>query len=265
LMGIPLAAMLFILFPRATAPLWGMRDPTTGQTGLSEEMQPGQIAKLIQSKETAFRAEFEGRKPPRQALYWRGPVLRQFDGLTWSVGDRLERGEFIAFSPEEFANESLIYTVTAERLDTRWLPVLEIPLAFPTGPAVENTVFLTDAQQIGVRRASNGATAYRVQSFARDRYPADPPSANGAELRTGPPSWNPRTREFATKLAAENPDPRARINALLTLFNREQFFYTLNPPLYADGTKPHSCFAPAGFRRAWSPAIRAANGHPAAT
>ena len=41
LMGIPLAAMLFILFPRATAPLWGMRGPTTGQTGRSEERRVG--------------------------------------------------------------------------------------------------------------------------------------------------------------------------------------------------------------------------------
>ncbi|TAG50302.1 MAG: DUF3488 domain-containing protein [Betaproteobacteria bacterium] len=240
LMGIPLAAMLFILFPRATAPLWGMRDPTTAQTGLSEEMQPGQIAKLIQSKETAFRAEFEGRKPTRQALYWRGPVLRQFDGLTWSVGDRFERGEFITPTPEDMANESLTYTVTAERLDTRWLPVLEVPIALPTGPAVESTAFHTDAQQIGVRRASNGATAYRVLSFARSSYPGAAPSANGAELGTGPRAWNPRARELAVKLTAENPDPRERIKALLTLFNREEFFYTLNPPLYSDGAKRSS-------------------------
>ncbi len=237
LMGIPLAAMLFILFPRATAPLWGMRDPTTGTTGLSEEMEPGQIAKLIQNRETAFRVEFEGRKPPRQALYWRGPVLRNFDGLKWSIGDQVRRGEFISPSPEESEKESLIYTVTAERLDTRWLPVLEIPIAYPSGPAVEATVFHTDAQQIGIRRASNGATAYRVHSFARANYPGAPPDANSDELKTGPRIWNSRSREFAAKLAADYPDPRRRINALLTYFNQEQFFYTLNPPTYSVGKK----------------------------
>ena len=71
LLGIPLAAMLFVLFPRATAPLWGMNDPTTSQSGLSDEMRPGNISKLILSKETAFRVEFDDRKPPQQALYWR--------------------------------------------------------------------------------------------------------------------------------------------------------------------------------------------------
>jgi protein-glutamine gamma-glutamyltransferase len=241
LMGIPLAAMLFVLFPRATAPLWGMRDPSSGRSGLSEEMEPGQIAKLIQSREIAFRVEFEGRKPPKQALYWRGPVLRQFDGLTWTLGDTgVQRGDFISFTPEEMAKESLIYNVTAERLDTRWLPVLEVPIAFPTGPAVEKTAFFTDAQQVGVRRAPNGATSYRVQSFARSSYPGEPPSANSLELKTGPRIWNRKSRDFAADLAARYPDPRERINAILTYFNREQFFYTLNPPLYSVGEKKSS-------------------------
>ncbi len=235
LMGIPLAAMLFILFPRATAPLWGMREPSTGQTGLSEEMQPGEIAKLIRNRDIAFRAEFEGRKPPNNALYWRGPVLRQFDGVRWSSGDTGQRGEFVAITPEDIARESVVYTVTAERLDTRWLPVLEVPAAFPTGPAVEITAFLSDAQQIGVRRASNTATAYRAQSILRPNYQGNEQKSLFFESQTGPQSFNPRTRAFATQLREQYPSPKERVNALLSHFNSEQFFYTLNPPLYADG------------------------------
>lgn len=237
LLGIPLAAMLFILFPRATAPLWGMRDNTAGQSGLSEEMRPGQIAKLILSKETAFRVEFEKRRPPQNALYWRGPVLREFDGVMWSVGvDSVSRnrGDFISFTPEEHAREAIEYTVTVERQTTRWLPVLEIPIAYPSGPAVESTAFLSDAQQIGVRRAPSGATQYRAQSLARGQYGAERPAPNAAELRTGPRAFNARTRAFAQELATNYPEPRDRIRALLTHFNREQFFYTLNPPLYGD-------------------------------
>ena len=235
LLGVPLAAMLFILFPRATAPLWGMRDTTSGQSGLSEEMRPGLISKLILSKETAFRVEFDKRRPPQQALYWRGPVLREFDGLTWSVGfdgASRTRGEFIHFTPEEHAREAIEYTVTIERQETRWLPILELPVAYPSGPAVESTVFLSDAQQIGLRRAPSGATQYRAQSFARASYVADAPLPNAPELRTGPRTWNTRSRALATELAASYPEPPERIRALLALFNREQFYYTLNPPLY---------------------------------
>ncbi len=235
LLGIPLAAMLFVLFPRATAPLWGMRDTTTGQSGLSEEMRPGQIAQLILSKETAFRVEFEKRKPAPSALYWRGPVLREFDGVTWSVGAENAarmRGDFINFTPDEHAREAVEYTVTVERQDTRWLPVLELPVAYPSGPAVEQTAYLTDAQQIGVRRSATGATQYRAQSFARGSYDAPEPAANSPEMRTGPRQLSPRSRAFATELATQFPDPTARVSALLQYFNQEKFFYTLNPPIY---------------------------------
>ncbi len=238
LLGIPLAAMLFVLFPRATAPLWAMSDPTKATSGLSDEMRPGKISDLILSKETAFRVEFENRKPPQQALYWRGPVLREFDGLTWSVGlsetpSRM-RGDFLNFSPEDHAREAINYTVTVERQDTRWLPILELPVAYPSGPSVERTVFLTDAQQIGLRRAASGATQYRAQSFARGSYVASAPNAKAAELYTGPPAWNPRARAFAAELAARYPNPAERVRALLTHFSQEKFFYTLNPPQYGS-------------------------------
>lgn len=233
LMGIPLAAMLFVLFPRAAAPLWGMRDTSTARTGLSEEMQPGEIAQLIQSREIAFRVEFEGtRRPARSDLYWRGPVLRQFDGTKWTSGEIGERGDFINFSPEEIQRESLVYQVTLERVETRWLPTLDLPLAFPTGPAIENSAFLTSAQQIGLRRVPNGATAYRVQSLPRASYPARPSQRQDSELGTAQPGFNPRSREFARALREQYPDPRTRVQALLAFFNQEQFFYTLNPPLY---------------------------------
>ncbi len=233
LMGIPLAAMLFVLFPRAAAPLWGMRDTSTARTGLSEEMQPGEIAQLIQSREIAFRVEFEGtRRPARSDLYWRGPVLRQFDGTRWTTGEVGERGEFITFTPEEIQRDSLVYQVTLERADTRWLPTLDLPLAFPTGPAIENSVFLSSAQQIGLRRIPNGATAYRVQSLPRASYPARASQRQESETNTAQTGINPRTREFARALREQFPEPRARVQALLAFFNQEQFFYTLNPPLY---------------------------------
>ena len=238
LLGIPLAAMLFVLFPRATAPLWAMSDPTTGKSGLSDEMRPGNISNLILSKETAFRVEFEDRRPPQQALYWRGPVLREFDGLTWSVGpsdapSRM-RGDFLNFTPEEHALEAINYTVTLDRQESRWLPILELPVAYPSGPVVERTVFLSDAQQIGIRRAANGATQYRAQSFARGTYVADAPLANSPELGTGEAGWNPRARAFAAELATRYPNPTQRVRALLTYFNQEKFFYTLNPPEYGN-------------------------------
>ncbi len=242
LLGIPLAALLFILFPRATAPLWGMRDPQAAETGLSEQMRPGQIAQLILSREPAFRAEFVGRTPRREQLYWRGPVLRAFDGETWRalpelddprlLGQRISsQANLISFSPEEHAREAIEYTVTIERADTRWLPVLELPIALPRGPAVERVAYATDAQQIALQRRPTSAFQYRLPSLPRDRYPASEPVAR-IDLGLGPPASNPQARALAAELARLHPDPAARVQALLARFRNEPFYYTLNPPRY---------------------------------
>jgi len=235
MLGVPLAAVMFVLFPRAAAPLWGMNEPTTSRSGLSDEMRPGKISDLILSKETAFRVEFEKRTPTASNLYWRGPVLREFDGGTWRAGtstNTYARGEFIAFTPEEFSREAIAYTVTVDKQETRWLPMLELPLAYPSGPSIEQTLFLTDAQQVGLRRVPNGALQYRAQALVRGAYGAPRPPAIGVDSQIGPNEWNPRTRAFAAKLASDFPEPRARVQALLRTFNAEQFYYTLRPPLY---------------------------------
>ncbi len=46
-------------------------------------MSPGSIGKLATEYDPAFRVRFEGSPPPQAALYWRGPVLNDFDGFTW--------------------------------------------------------------------------------------------------------------------------------------------------------------------------------------
>jgi hypothetical protein len=83
----PVMLLLFVLFPRVQGPLWGMpQDAYTGVTGLSDSMSPGSISALSLSDAIAFRVKFAGAPPPRAQLYWRGPVLSDFDGYTWKAG-----------------------------------------------------------------------------------------------------------------------------------------------------------------------------------
>src|SRR5712671_567247 len=82
----PAALVLFVLFPRVQGPLWGLpQDAFSGMTGLSETMSPGNLSQLALSDAIAFRAAFEGESPPVQDRYWRGPVLWDFDGRTWTT------------------------------------------------------------------------------------------------------------------------------------------------------------------------------------
>src|SRR5260221_9485399 len=83
----PVMLLLFFLFPRVQGPLVGIpQDAYSTVNGLSETMSPGSISGLSLSDAIAFRVKFETELPPRTRLYWRGPVLSDFDGRTLRVG-----------------------------------------------------------------------------------------------------------------------------------------------------------------------------------
>ena len=88
LQAIPIMLLLFLLFPRLPGPLWAIPGAnTSGRSGLSDTMSPGDITELGLSDDVAFRVEFF--EPPTAtwiSLYWRGPVLSHFNGRTWSSG-----------------------------------------------------------------------------------------------------------------------------------------------------------------------------------
>ena len=78
--AVPLMLVMFLLFPRVPGPLWGMpQDAFTGVSGLSDTMTPGSLSNLILSDAVAFRVKFETTIPRRNSLYWRGPVMWDFE------------------------------------------------------------------------------------------------------------------------------------------------------------------------------------------
>ena len=86
-LGTPVIVLLFLFFPRLP-PLWGLPGAGAGQTGLSDELQLGQVAELASDERLAMRVEFLGAPvPPRELLYFRGPVLRRYDGQRWRADD----------------------------------------------------------------------------------------------------------------------------------------------------------------------------------
>ena len=90
--ALPFMLLLFVLFPRVQGPLWGLpKDAGSGLTGLSDSMAPGAISHLSRSDAIAFRVRFDDAMPERAQLYWRGPVLSEFDGRTWRPRRELPR------------------------------------------------------------------------------------------------------------------------------------------------------------------------------
>ena len=124
----PAALALFLLFPRVQGPLWGLpQDAYAAMSGLSDTMTPGYISSLALSDAIAFRAEFQGDSPPQVLRYWRGPVMWDFDGRSWSVGSLLPTNE----SPPSGGRDTYRYNVVLEPHNRNWLFALETAASVP--------------------------------------------------------------------------------------------------------------------------------------
>jgi protein-glutamine gamma-glutamyltransferase len=219
--AVPLMVVLFLLFPRVQGPLWGLpQDAYAGLSGLSDNMSPGSLNSLILSDAVAFRAAFRGRIPEPRDLYWRGPVLWDYDGRTWTAPRLIQNANDLPAGSAQFE-----YTVTLEAHNKRWLFALEFP-----GQRPPRSVATRDMQLLSFTPVRS-RMRYDMVSTALPAYGADDEQAVLARSLRLPPNTNPRTALFAQELRRKFPDDRALVDAVLSLFRSENFVYTLSPPL----------------------------------
>ena len=231
LQGIPLAAVLFVLFPRLAVPLWGLPTDRAATTGLSDKMAPGTISELSLSDAVAFRVDFDGLVPPPIQRYWRGPVLTRFDGREWTIQPSRLDG---VFTPLD--SQTVAYTVTLEPHYKPWLFALDLPASLPklaTDADGGEVAGLTRSQQLIAGSLVLQPLRYRQVSILRDRYPADAERDSAENLRLPARSnyGNPKTLAFAHLFRAQHRDDADYIRAVLLWFTTEPFVYTLAPPL----------------------------------
>ena len=237
--GLPIAAALFVLFPRLASPLWGLPADRTAASGLSDTMSPGSISELSLSDAVAFRVDFDGAPPPPRLRYWRGPVLSLFNGREWRAlppqsGGRLLHGD----AP------LVRYSVTLEANDHPWLFALDFPATLPTIDAggMRGNAGLAGysrEQQLIMRAPVTEPIRYTLESLLVDAYPIA--SAREIQANVRKPPGNPRTADFVRGLRERFPDDRRFIAAVLRWFRDEPFFYTLAPPLL-DEPEPVDMF-----------------------
>jgi transglutaminase-like putative cysteine protease len=216
--------VLFVLFPRVQGPLWGLPQDAFASSGLSDDMAPGSISRLSLSEEVAFRVVYASAAPRREQMYWRGPVLWLFDGRTWTQG----RGARTGAPQFDKLSQPIDYSVTLEPHNKRWLFALEMPdrLSVPAR--------LTDDFQLLRRDALKERLRYEARSHLA--YRANPREAE-AQLQRAlqlPRGLNPRALELAQRWRTEGTNDAAVVRAALDHFNREDFRYTLEPPLLAS-------------------------------
>jgi transglutaminase-like putative cysteine protease len=226
LQAMPLMLLLFVLFPRVQGPLWALpRDASSGTTGLSDTMAPGSISQLSQSDAIAFRVRFFGGVPPQKQLYWRGPVLSDFDGRAWRPTAEKPREQLPYAEPE---SGGVDYEIIVEPHGHPWLFALELP-----GATTPETLATRDYQLL----AKEPITA-RQRHVLRS-YPGLVAGADESEsvLRRAlflPRGSNPRLRALAAQWRANAQNDREVLRAAQTFFLNQRLIYTLMPPLLGE-------------------------------
>jgi transglutaminase-like putative cysteine protease len=228
----PLALLLFVIFPRIQGPLWGMPSDTVGgRTGLSDSMAPGTLSNLAQSTEPAFRVLFQGAPPAQNKLYWRGVVLGNYDGRTWT---RIDAGRELAARPVyapvniELLGQPIRYQVTLEPHGRRWLYALELPERIHR--RFRNPSTVSPELEFLALNPVTERLRYDVSSVLEYTLQADLSPQQLAPWLELPAGYNPRALAWAAKLQRPG-DTLASVNAVLKAFRTEDFHYTLQPPL----------------------------------
>jgi len=239
LLGAPIMLVLFLLFPRM-APLWGVpSDAMTGRSGLSSSMQVGNIATLALDDSVAMRIRFEGGKtPPQQDLYFRGPVLSNFDGRNWQPLRPFLPARYALPANLQAAGAPVRYEVTLAPNNQPWIFVIEAAPDSPDLPGYQTTM-TADLQWI-TNRPITDLVRYKAESYPSFRHGPRQQMVGLQEFVALPAGFNPRTLALAAEIrrdpryAAANT--RALVQVALERLRTGGYVYTLEPGVYGQHT-----------------------------
>lgn len=225
-LGLPLALAAFWLFPRLPTPLWGVPQRSASTPGLSDSMTPGGMFDLLLDDSPAARVQFFGPVPRPDQMYWRGPVLWDFDGRTWHEARALAR---MAPAPMQPADAGWTYRLELEPTEDRLLVALDLPTRAPEGMLVgRDYAPHAEHPQFNVSR-------WDLHSAAPRGFAPNLPGWLRRRALALPAGFNPRTvalgRQWRRE-AGRDPDGRADLaiaHRALAMIRRE-FAYTLNVP-----------------------------------
>lgn len=220
----PLMLAMWILFPRISTPFWSVPiDTSGGVTGLSDTVSPGDISSLSLSNAVAFRVRFDDAVPAPRQRYWRGLVLRHFNGRSWTsrqptVGERSSWAI-------EYLGDPVSYEITMEPTRQQWVFALDLAYEW----TLEQT-FMGQQQQLARAQPIDQRIVYRAVSYPSFILNPELDRFTKARYTDLPPDSNPRTLRLAEELRSAAADDREYIDMILRKFNQEAYFYTLEPP-----------------------------------
>lgn len=228
--ALPVMIVLFLFFPRLP-PFWQLPSVKSSQTiGLNDQLNMESLGNLFSSGGVAFRAEFDRITPEKRDLYWRGVVMEQFDGQTWSA----RKSGIMHPASRNAEHDRLHYRIYLEPTQQRILFALAPLLSWGGIDAIQSANGSFHSRENIVAQSM-----YWVES-GRDPLQVQPFGEVPASLEKNtllPPLVAPRTRETANKLyRSAGKDVEKFVQSIRQFIFDNEFSYTLSPPKLSGDT-----------------------------
>ncbi len=230
--ALPLMLVMFVLFPRIS-PLWSIPlQSQTAKTGVTDSMSPGDIASLSKSDGLAFKATFEGEPPRFPQLYWRGLVFSKYKDGVWTRDDlRPSAWRYRQAKPGwvdkiEPVGQRFDYSIILEPTHQNWL----FALAASDIPEDRDVAMVREHSLVYIhRRGVTSKFNYELTSHLDYRLEVELDPFFAYRNTILPKEGNPQSRLLAERVFAESSSTEDYIRRILTMYNTEEFVYTLQP------------------------------------
>ncbi|MDR0736731.1 MAG: DUF3488 and transglutaminase-like domain-containing protein [Zoogloeaceae bacterium] len=241
LLALPLAAVLFLFFPRIPGPLWDIGlsfglpltlnlEKSNQGLGVSTRLQPGQEQTQtgVTESQPVLVAEFENWVPPTSLLYWRGPVYYDFDGQEWRLDTEYETGQGRRLMRQGWTKASAFaetlkrkaqeirYRIRITPHDRLWLYGLDLP------SGLTSEAFISQDWQVLSHRPIREETSYQLRSWLDWEAGGALPEALRQRALALPAEGNPRLKALGAELAAL-PNVEDRYKTALTALAQEGY------------------------------------------
>lgn len=227
-LALPVWIFLFIAFPRFSTAWRPSPTPPPG-TGFSDDINPGDVAKLTESSEVAFRASFKNTKLPSQEnMYWRGAVLPTVSqGLHWSRAGVAVPKETIVRGG---ARSPLVrQEIVLEPGHRKWLFALDVPRRLELDISQKNVIQSLPGFTFQSAQESEGRILYEALSMEEAQQQELGDEERALYLLV-PPDVGPDVVELARRLRSETDNSLGRkVHRVLDYFVAEGFRYTKSP------------------------------------
>lgn len=231
-----LASVIYFTFPRGSlAFLSRLGVERRTLSGINEELRPGEISELVQSREVAFRAEFpELQEPPApESRYWRCVVLWHCeDGLNWQRrSPSLVSTQPKSDSPNGATPIAVSQWIQLLPTGQSWLPALDQATG---GSHNERNLTLNDENCLRATGPVETVLKFKATSILSQRLTELTEAQRKAALQL-PASLPQSIRDLTKPWTSDNPTPQECVRRAVTHLQRQGFKYSLEPGLYDPG------------------------------